>query len=100
MADGADLVGVAGGDGSQALVAGRRRRARSAVSGDQRGHRNHFALDLGLNREDATAGLGDLVDCVELRVDLGLANGQPFVNNARQGTQCAAATSPRSVPKT
>ena len=36
VAGGADLLGVAGGDGTQALVAGIRRRARPAVPGDQR----------------------------------------------------------------
>ena len=35
---GADLLGVAGGDGTQALVAGHRRRARHPAAGDQRRH--------------------------------------------------------------
>ena len=42
VAQGADLLGVAGGDGTQALVAGMRRRARSTVPGDLRGHAQSF----------------------------------------------------------
>ena len=38
VARGADLLGVAGGDGTQALVAGIAARARPAVPGDQRGN--------------------------------------------------------------
>jgi hypothetical protein len=49
------------------------------------GTRNHFALDLGPDREDPSAGLGALSDGVELRVDLGLIDGQTFVNNASFG---------------
>lgn len=83
--DGADLLGVAGGDGTQALVA--------AVAAEHRlpflvlsaGTRNHFAMDLGLDREDPAAGLAALRDGVELRVDLGVAAGRPFVNTASFG---------------
>jgi diacylglycerol kinase family enzyme len=49
------------------------------------GTRNHFALDLGLDRDDPSACLGALSDSVELRVDLGMINGQTFVNNVSFG---------------
>jgi len=85
VADGADLLGVAGGDGTQAMVAG--------VAADHgipflvvsAGTRNHFALDLGLDRRDPSRCLDALTDGVELHVDLGTINGRPFVNNASFG---------------
>ena len=85
VADGADLLGVAGGDGTQALVA--------AIAAEHdlpfvvvtAGTRNHFALDLGLDRQDPAACLGALRDAVELRVDLGLIGHRTFVNNASFG---------------
>jgi diacylglycerol kinase family enzyme len=85
VAEGADLLGVAGGDGTQALV------AEIAAEHDlpfvviTAGTRNHFALDLGLDREDPAACLGALRDAVELRVDLGVIGGRTFVNNASFG---------------
>ena len=49
------------------------------------GTRNHFALDLGLDRDDPSRCLDALTDGVELLVDLGSINGRPFVNNASFG---------------
>jgi hypothetical protein len=49
------------------------------------GTRNHFALDLGLDRDDPSRCLDALTDGVELHVDLGWINGRPFVNNASFG---------------
>ncbi|MFD8015400.1 diacylglycerol/lipid kinase family protein [Streptomyces sp. NPDC058955] len=85
VADGADLLGVAGGDGTQALVA--------AVAAEHdlpflvvsAGTRNHFAMDLGLDRNDPAAGLDALTDGEELRVDLGTVAGRPFVNTVSFG---------------
>ncbi|MGW1763688.1 diacylglycerol/lipid kinase family protein [Streptomyces sp. NPDC002073] len=91
---GADLVGVAGGDGTQALVAG------VAVERDvpflviSAGTRNHFALDLGLDRGDPAACLDALTDGVEVRVDLGRIEGRPFVNNASFGAYAEVVQSP------
>ena len=82
---GADLLGVAGGDGTQALVAGIAAGYGIPFVVISAGTRNHFALDLGLDREDPSACLGALSDGVELRVDLGVINGQTFVNNASFG---------------
>ena len=85
VAQGADLLGVAGGDGTQALVAGIAAQHDLPFVVISAGTRNHFALDLGLNRDDPSACLGALSDGVELRVDLGMINGQVFVNNASFG---------------
>ncbi|MDH6279116.1 diacylglycerol/lipid kinase family protein [Prescottella agglutinans] len=91
---GADLLGVAGGDGTQALVA--------AVAAEHdvpflvicAGTRNHFALDLGLDRENPARCLDALRDGVELRVDLGSLNGRTFVNNASFGVYAEVVQSP------
>ncbi|MFD9012442.1 diacylglycerol/lipid kinase family protein [Streptomyces sp. NPDC059552] len=85
VAEGADLLGVAGGDGTQALV------AEVAAEHDlpflviSAGTRNHFAMDLGLDREDPARCLDALVDGEELRVDLGSVGGHAFVNTASFG---------------
>ena len=50
VADGCDLLGVAGGDGTQALVAGIAAEHDLPFLVISAGTRNHFALDLGLNR--------------------------------------------------
>ena len=94
LAQGADLLGVAGGDGTQALVA--------AVAAEHdvpflvisAGTRNHFAMDLGLDRDDPSTCLDALTDGVEIRVDLGFAGGNPFVNNASFGAYAAIVQSP------
>jgi diacylglycerol kinase family enzyme len=94
LARGADLLGVAGGDGTQALV------AQVAAEHDvpflviSAGTRNHFALDLGLDREDPAAGLEALRDGVEARIDLGDINGRTFVNNASFGAYAEIVESP------
>jgi diacylglycerol kinase family enzyme len=58
------------------------------------GTRNHFALDLGLDREDPAACLGALSDGVDLRVDLGVIGGQTFVNNASFGAYAEVVETP------
>ncbi|MFD4370830.1 diacylglycerol/lipid kinase family protein [Streptomyces sp. NPDC058486] len=85
VADGADLLGVAGGDGTQALVA--------AVAAEHdlpflvvsAGTRNHFAMDLGLDRNDPSTCLDALNDGEELRIDLGDVSGRAFVNTVSFG---------------
>ena len=85
VADGADLLGVAGGDGTQAAVA--------AVAAEHdipflvinAGTRNHFALDLGLNPAEPARCLDALADGVERRIDIGVVGGRAFVNNASFG---------------
>ncbi|GAA2760854.1 diacylglycerol/lipid kinase family protein [Actinopolymorpha rutila] len=94
VAAGADLLGVAGGDGTQALVAG------VAAAHDlpflviSAGTRNHLALDLGLDRDNPAACLDALIDGVEQRIDLGLAGERTFVNNASFGAYAEVVESP------
>ena len=94
VAEGADLLGVAGGDGTQALVAGIAAEHGIPFLVISAGTRNHFALDLGLDREDPSACLSALRDGVELRVDLGVINGQTFVNNASFGAYAEIVETP------
>jgi diacylglycerol kinase family enzyme len=85
VARGADLLGVAGGDGTQALVAGIAARHDVPFLCISAGTRNHFAMDLGLDRDDPSACLDALRDGVEQRVDLGRIGDRTFVNNASFG---------------
>jgi diacylglycerol kinase family enzyme len=94
VARGADLLGVAGGDGTQALVAGIAAEHDLPFLVVSAGTRNHFALDLGLDREDPATCLQALVDGVETRVDLGLIGGRTFVNNASFGAYAEIVQSP------
>jgi diacylglycerol kinase family enzyme len=94
VADGADLLGVAGGDGTQALVAGIAAEHDLPLLVISAGTRNHFALDLGLDRDDPSRCLDALQDGVELQVDLGFIGGRPFVNNASFGAYAAVVQSP------
>ena len=80
----ADALGVAGGDGSLAAVAS------VAIERDLPfvcvpfGTRNHFARDLGLDRDDPIAAL-DAFGGVERRIDVGRTNGRVFLNNVSLG---------------
>jgi diacylglycerol kinase family enzyme len=94
VAGGADLLGVAGGDGTQALVADVAAEHGLPFMVISAGTRNHFALDLGLDREDPSACLDALSDGVELAVDLGRINGQVFVNNASFGAYAEVVDTP------
>ncbi|MDN5747734.1 MAG: diacylglycerol kinase, partial [Pseudonocardia sp.] len=85
VADGADVIGMAGGDGSQALVADVAHRHDIAFVCIPAGTRNHFALDLGLDRTDVAAAIAAYGDAVERRVDLALLGDRVFVNNASLG---------------
>ncbi len=91
---GADLLGVAGGDGTQALVAGIAAGRDVPVMVISAGTRNHFALDLGLDRDDPAACLDALTDGVEVRIDLGLIGDRTFVNNASFGAYAQVVQSP------
>ncbi|GAA3302336.1 diacylglycerol/lipid kinase family protein [Streptomyces cinereospinus] len=94
VAEGADLLAVAGGDGTQALVAEVAARHDVPFVVIPAGTRNHFALDLGLDRDDPAAALRALTDGVELRVDLGYAAGRVFVNNASFGAYASVVVDP------
>jgi diacylglycerol kinase family enzyme len=83
--DGAEVLGMAGGDGSQATVAA------VAVEHDlpyvcvPAGTRNHFAFDLGVDRHDVVGALDAFFSSDERRVDLARVNGRIFVNNVAMG---------------
>jgi diacylglycerol kinase family enzyme len=84
-ARGAEAIGMAGGDGSQALVATVAARRDVAHVCIPAGTRNHFALDLGLDRDDVVGALDGFTDGVERRIDLARVNDRVFVNNASLG---------------
>src|SRR5215467_10639796 len=95
VADGADLLGVAGGDGTQALVAGVAAEHDLPFLVISAGNRNHFAMDLGLDRDNPAACLDALTsDGVEQRIDLGVIGGRTFVNNASFGAYAEVVESP------
>ncbi|TWF89606.1 diacylglycerol kinase family enzyme [Streptomyces capillispiralis] len=94
VADGADLLGVAGGDGTQALVADVAAHHDVPFAVIPAGTRNHFALDLGLDRDDPVAALEALTGGREFRVDLGYAADRVFVNNASFGTYASVVHQP------
>ncbi len=85
IARGAEVIGMAGGDGSQALVATVAARRNIAHVCIPAGTRNHFALDLGLDRDDVVGALDAFTDGVERRIDLARVNDRVFVNNASLG---------------
>jgi diacylglycerol kinase family enzyme len=85
VAEGADCLGAAGGDGSLAIVA-------SVASAHDlpfvcvpAGTRNHFALDLGLDRNDPPAALAAFRDGVERRIDTAQVGEHFFLNNVSLG---------------
>ena len=94
VARGADMIGMAGGDGSQALVASVAARAGLPYVCVPAGTRNHFALDLGLNREDVVGALDAYTDGVDRQIDLAEVNGRTFVNNASLGLYAKVVQSP------
>src|SRR3984957_19351659 len=95
IARGADVIGMAGGDGSQALVATVAARHDIPHVCIPAGTRNHFALDLGLDREDVVGALDAFTDGVERRIDLATVNGRTFVNNASLGLYAEVVQSPQ-----
>ena len=94
VADGADAVAMAGGDGSQAVVAAVAAEAGLPYACVPSGTRNHFALDLGVDRDDVVGALDAFVDGGERVVDLGEVNGRVFVNNVSLGVYAAAVQRP------
>jgi diacylglycerol kinase family enzyme len=87
---GADALAMAGGDGSQAIVAALASENGLPYACIPAGTRNHFALDLGVDRDDVVGALDAFVDGRERRVDLGEVNGRVFVNNVSLGLYAQA----------
>jgi diacylglycerol kinase family enzyme len=85
VAGGADVIGMAGGDGSQALVTSVASRHDVGFVCVPAGTRNHLAMDLGLDRDDVVGALDAFGQAAERRIDLGLVGERVFVNNATVG---------------
>lgn len=90
IAGGADALAMAGGDGSQAIVAAIAAEHDLPYACIPSGTRNHFALDLGVDRDDVVGALDAFVDGGERRVDLAEVNGRVFVNNVSLGVYADA----------
>ena len=85
IARGADCLGMAGGDGSQALVAAVAVEHGIPFVVISAGTRNHFALDLGLDRDNPDSGLVAFTNGVLRTIDYATVNGKLFVNNVSFG---------------
>ena len=81
----ADVLGMAGGDGSQALVAQVAIEHELAYVCVPAGTRNHLALDLGLDRDAVVASLDAFPSQVEHQIDVAFVNERIFVNNVSLG---------------
>lgn len=81
----AEVLGMAGGDGSLAPVAEVALERDAAFVCIPFGTRNHFARDLGLDRDDPIGALRAFVAGTERRIDVGRANGRIFLNNVSLG---------------
>jgi diacylglycerol kinase family enzyme len=82
---GADAIGMAGGDGSMAVVAAAACAQGVPFACVPAGTRNHFARDLGVLRRDVVGALEAFTDGVERSIDLGEVNGRAFVDNVILG---------------
>ena len=90
VARGADALAMAGGDGSQAVVAAIAAERGLPYACIPAGTRNHFALDLGVDRDDVVGALDAFVEGGEHVVDLADVNGRVFVNNVSLGVYAEA----------
>ena len=88
--NGCDHLIISGGDGSLARI------AKVAIERDVPfscvpcGTRNHFAMDLGLDRDDPTKALEAAFGGVEVKVDVGRIGGKLFLNNVSFGVYANA----------
>jgi diacylglycerol kinase family enzyme len=85
IARGADCLGMAGGDGSQALVAAIAHEHDLPFVCISAGTCNHFAQDLGFDKEDPRMGMVAFRDGVERFIDYGTVGDRLFVNNVSLG---------------
>jgi diacylglycerol kinase family enzyme len=81
----AEVIGMAGGDGSQALVAQVAMEHGVDFVCVPAGTRNHLALDLGLDRGDVVGALDAFASGMERTIDLAFVNDRVFVNNVSLG---------------
>jgi diacylglycerol kinase family enzyme len=94
VAAGADGLAAAGGDGTQAVVAAIAAAHDLPFACIPAGTRNHFALDLGVDRADVVGALDAFVRGRERCVDLAEINGRTFVNNVSLGLYGEAVQKP------
>jgi hypothetical protein len=95
LARGADGLAAAGGDGTQAVIAAIAAREGLPFACIPAGTRNHFALDLGVDRDDVVGALDAFAPGGGERVvDLAEVNGHVFVNNVSLGLYAEAVRRP------
>jgi diacylglycerol kinase family enzyme len=85
VAHGADALGMAGGDGSLSVVAGVAAAKELPFVCIPAGTRNHFALDLGVDREDLVGALDAFTEGMERPIDIGEVDDRVFLNNVSIG---------------
>lgn len=94
VAEGADVLGVAGGDGTVSAVAAVATEAQLPLVVIPAGTRNHFARDLGLDIRNPVSALSALRAGGLARVDLGRVGSRVFVNNVSFGAYADALLTP------
>ena len=94
VAGGADALGMAGGDGSLAVVAAAAHAHDLPFVCIPAGTRNHFALDLGIDVNDLVGALDAFTDGIERLIDMGRVNGRLFLNNVSLGIYGEAVRQP------
>jgi diacylglycerol kinase family enzyme len=99
IAEGADALGGAGGNGSLAVVAAAGRAHRLPFVCVPAGTRNHFALDLGVDRHDLIGALDAFTDGVERSIDVAEVNGRAFSTTSRLGSTAMPSVSRRTATR-
>jgi diacylglycerol kinase family enzyme len=94
VADGVDALGIASGDGSLAVVATAAHEHDIPFVCIPAGTRNHFALDLGIDRHDLIGSLDAFTNGVERQIDVGQVNQRLFLNNVSLGVYAEAVHQP------
>jgi diacylglycerol kinase family enzyme len=94
IAEGATVLGVAGGDGTVSAVAAVAAEAQRPLVVIPAGTRNHFARDLGLDITNPASALAALGTWDVAPVDLGQIGSRVFVNNVSFGAYADALLSP------
>ncbi|MFE4703596.1 diacylglycerol/lipid kinase family protein [Streptomyces sp. NPDC056738] len=92
--EGAEVLGVAGGDGTVSAVAAVAAATDRPLLVVPAGTRNHFARDLGLDIRNPVSSLSALFDGIPTRVDLGVVGPHVFVNNVSFGLYADALLEP------
>ena len=91
---GADHLMMAGGDGSLGVVAEVAVERGTTFGCVPVGTRNHFAMDIGLDRDDPLAALQSVVEPSSLAIDYARIGGRMFLNNVSFGVYATAIGDP------